>query len=222
MSEKIIVAVDGTSGSGKTATFKAVADEVGYELVDTGLMYRAFTLLALQEKINLEDKNEIINLLDKFDYQVKDGQAILNGEEVTERLQENDIVKYINFVTIVPEVREVMVQKMRDLVIGGGYIELGRDITSIVLPNADLKIYLDSSVEVRAERRHKQNLEMGITDQDYEGIKQAIIKRDDTDKNRTVGPLVQTEDSWYIDNSSLEFDEVVKMIVEKIKEKEGK
>ncbi|WP_027063141.1 (d)CMP kinase [Mesoplasma seiffertii] len=220
MSKKIIVAVDGTSGSGKTETFKRVAEIVNYELIDTGLMYRAFTLLAINEKINFHSTSEIIELINKFDYQVKNGKPYLNGEEIGDRLRDNDIVKYINFITVVPEVRKKMVEAQREMVLGGGFIEVGRDITSVVLTNADLKIYLDSSIEVRAKRRYEQNLLLGITDESLEGIKQAIIKRDTTDKNREVGPLVITEDAWYIDNSNLTINEVVDMVVKKIREME--
>ncbi|WP_031543006.1 (d)CMP kinase [Mesoplasma photuris] len=219
--KKIVIAVDGTSGSGKSETFKKVAEKLNYEFIDTGLMYRAFTLLCLLEKIDFNDQNQIIKLIKKFDYQTKKGLVYLNGQEVTKRLSENDIVKYINFITPINEVREMMVHKQREIVNGGGFIEIGRDITSVVLPNADLKIFLDSSVEVRANRRYKQNQELDIIDQEYEQIKQSIINRDNSDKNRSVGPLKIVEDAWYIDNSNLSIDEVVNMVVKKVKEMEG-
>ncbi|AUF83667.1 (d)CMP kinase [Mesoplasma syrphidae] len=220
MSKKIIVAVDGTSGSGKTETFKRVAEIIGYEFIDTGLMYRAFTLLAINEKIDFNSTLEITRLIEKFNYQVKNGKPYLNGKEIGDRLRDNDIVKYINFITVVPEVRNKMVEAQRKMVLGGGFIEVGRDITSVVLTDADLKIYLDSSIEVRAKRRYEQNLLLGITDESLEGIKQAIIKRDATDKNREVGPLILTNDAWFIDNSNLSIVNVVDMVVKKIKEME--
>ncbi|PPE06476.1 (d)CMP kinase [Mesoplasma corruscae] len=217
MSKKIVIAVDGTAGSGKTITFKKVSEILNYEFIDTGLMYRAFTLLCINNKINFESKKEIINQIKFFNYSIKNNQVLLNGIDVELRIQQNDIVKFINFVTPIKEVREFMVNEQRNMVKGGGFIEIGRDITSVVLPNADLKIYLDSSIEARAKRRYEQNKANGILDQNIREIELAIEKRDIQDKQNV---LQITPDAWYIDNSHLTIDQVVDMVVKKIKELE--
>ncbi|AVN58808.1 cytidylate kinase [Mesoplasma florum] len=218
MKRKIVIAVDGTAGSGKTATFNTVAKKIGYEFIDTGLMYRAFTLLCIESEIDFNNKEEIIESLKKFDFSVKNNKPHLNGKEVEKRIQENDIVKFINYVTPIPEVRKFMVEAQRAMVKGGGYIEIGRDITTVVLPNADLKIFLDSSVEARAERRFKQNERLGIKNNNLDEIKNSIINRDEQDfKNG----LRKAEDAWLIDNSNIPIQDVVNMVIDKIKELEG-
>lgn len=219
--KKLIVAVDGTAGSGKTVTFKKIAQILNYCFIDTGLMYRAFTIYAVDQKVDFTDQKAISQLVLSFDYQItNDNQVLVNGVDVTNRLQGSEVLRNINNVTINPDVRNMMVEKQRQLAFAKqneGVIEVGRDITSIVLPNADLKIYLDSSVSTRAQRRFNQNIRAGILDMEYEEIEQAIIGRDKIDKQREVGPLVLTKDAWYIDNSELSLDQVVKMIVDKIK-----
>lgn len=218
MKKKIVVAVDGTAGSGKTVTFSKVADKIGYQFIDTGLMYRAFTLLCIELKINFNNIAEIINALNKFNFSVKNSKPHLNGKEVSKRIQENDIVKFINYVTPIPEVRNYMVNAQRAMVKGGGYIEIGRDITTVVLPDADLKIYLDSSVEARAQRRFNQNKKLKIKNNNLEEIKDSIIKRDQQDfKNG----LRKVDDAWLIDNSNIPVQDVVNMVIDKIKELEG-
>ncbi|ATZ20730.1 (d)CMP kinase [Mesoplasma coleopterae] len=219
MNKKIIVAVDGTAGSGKTATFNAVAKKIGYEFIDTGLMYRAFTLLCIELKIDFTNKEQIIDALNIFDFSVKNSKPHLNGKEVEKRIQENDIVEFINYVTPIPEVRKFMIKAQRAMVTGGGYIEIGRDITTVVLPDADLKIYLDSSVEARAKRRFNQNERLGIKNNNFEEIKNSIINRDEQDfKNG----LKKADDAWLIDNSNIPIQDVVNMVIDKIKELEGK
>ncbi|AGJ90673.1 (d)CMP kinase [Mycoplasma putrefaciens] len=220
--KKLIVAVDGTSGSGKSITFKKIADLVGYQFIDTGLMYRALTWFCLDQKIDYKNPANVINLLDKFDYQVIGDDIFVNQINITSKLQSNEIINAINYITPIKEVREFMVQKQRDMVKTGGYIEIGRDITSVVLPNADLKIYLDSSIETRAQRRFNQNKKNNITGKSYQEIKLDLENRDHIDKTRTTGPLTLVRDAWYIDNSDLTIDQVVKLVVDKIKKLERK
>ncbi|MDQ0568029.1 (d)CMP kinase [Mycoplasma yeatsii] len=218
--KKLIVAVDGTSGSGKSVTFKKIADIVDYQFIDTGLMYRALTWFCLDQKIDHTDENQVIKLLDKFDYKVDKDDVFVNNVNVTNSLQNNEIINIINYITPIKEVREFMVEKQRDMVKNGGYIEIGRDITSVVLPNADLKIYLDSSIESRAQRRYDQNIKNNIIGKTYDEIKSDLEKRDHTDKTRSTGPLVLVDDAWYIDNSNLTIDQVVDLVVNKIKQLE--
>lgn len=132
-------------------------------------------------------------MIPEFDYEVKNQEVFLKGKNVTNQLQETQIVQVINLVTGLPEIRAVMVEKQHQMA-QPGIIMVGRDITSVVLPQADLKIYLDSSPETRAQRRYQQNLKQGINDS-FETIKQDIIKRDESDKNREHGALVKVKDA---------------------------
>jgi len=214
---KINVAVDGTAGSGKTFIFQKVADQVNYELIDTGLMYRAFTYHVFLNKIDFSNRDAVLESLKTFEIKMKNRSVFLaNNLDVTDKLSTNSVIENINKITIIPEVRNYMVALQRELGNRPGVIEVGRDITSLVLPDADLKIYLDAPVEVRAQRRFDQNKTQGINDS-LEVVLEKIRARDQTDLNREVGPLVQTSDSWYIDSSLLPVDQLIKEIVEKIR-----
>jgi len=214
---KINVAVDGTAGSGKTFIFQKVADQVNYELIDTGLMYRAFTYHVFLNKIDFSNRDAVLESLKTFEIKMKNRSVFLaNNLDVTDKLSTNSVIENINKITIIPEVRNYMVALQRELGNRPGVIEVGRDITSLVLPDADLKIYLDAPVEVRAQRRFDQNKTQGINDS-LEVVLEKIRARDQTDLNREVGPLVQTSDSWYIDSNLLPVDQLIKEIVEKIR-----
>ncbi|SRX64109.1 (d)CMP kinase [Mycoplasma mycoides subsp. capri] len=164
---KLIVAVDGTSSSGKSVICKKVAEILNYQFVDTGLMYRAFTWYCLFKNIDLKNQNQIISLLDSFNYQIKDDQIFVNDINVTNKLISSDILNVINQITVIKQVRDYMVKAQQQLVKNKGYIVVGRDITSVVLPNADLKIFLDCDLEIRAKRRFEQNIKNHILDKSY-------------------------------------------------------
>lgn len=220
MSKKLIIAVDGPAGSGKSTTFQVVADRLGYQLIDTGLMYRAFTFFALQKNIDFEQPQALISLIPYFNYQLKKDRIYLNHQDVTEQLSSHEVVEKINKVTKIPEIRAMMVALQRKMAVKNlrsGLIMIGRDITSVVLPNADLKIYLDSSIERRAQRRLEQNHQ---ETHNLKALSKEIAQRDFNDQHRTVGPLKRTKDSWYIDNSKLSLEETVTMVTRKINELE--
>lgn len=218
MMKKIVVAVDGTAGSGKSATLKQVAKAVDYEFIDTGLMYRAFTVLGIERKIDFHNQKAIIKLIPFFHYKVKNGRILLNDVDVSNKLTSPEVLANINHITAIPEIRDLMVKEQRAMVQNrnGGVIMIGRDITSVVLPHADLKIYLDASIQARANRRYQENPDLGNLD----AIKESIAKRDASDKERSVGPLIQVSDAWYLDNSHLTLTETVNLIVAKIKQME--
>jgi len=219
MTRKITVAVDGTAGSGKSFIFDRVAKKIGYELVDTGLMYRAFTYHLFAKKINFNQVSEIIAGLDDFNFDVQKGLVTVNEVDITDKLATNAVLENINKVTIIPEVRQYMMVIQRQIGSRPGVIELGRDITSVVLPNADLKIYLDAPLEIRAQRRYEQNQEQGIHD-DYEAVFEKMRLRDETDKTRKIGALVIVPDAWYLDTSLQGPEQTVELIVDKIKQME--
>ncbi|AHI53664.1 cytidylate kinase [Spiroplasma sabaudiense Ar-1343] len=211
--KKINIAVDGPAGSGKSATMKIVAKKLGYVFLDTGLMYRAFTWLCNYKKIDFDQEEMINKALNDFDFMILNDKIVVNGHDVTNFLTSSEIILNINKVTTKKVVRDWMVEKQRNMVQGRGFVVVGRDIASIVLPDAELKIYLDSSVDARALRRFKQNQEQNVFPNSFEEIKIAIEKRDYSDMKRSEGPLIITSDAILIDNSNLSIDEVVKMIM---------
>ncbi|MCK8461653.1 (d)CMP kinase [Mycoplasma capricolum subsp. capricolum] len=219
--EKLIIAVDGTSSSGKSVIFKKVARILNYQFVDTGLMYRAFTWYCLSKNIDINNQDQIIKLLDSFDYKISNDQVFVNNTNVTNKLTNSEILNTINKITIIPQIRNYMVKAQQQMVKNKGYILVGRDITSVVLPNADLKIYLDCDIEIRAKRRFEQNVENKILDKSFKQIYQDLIKRDQVDKTRKIGPLVLVSDAWYIDNSYLTIDQVVDIVVNKVHQLES-
>ncbi|KEZ19048.1 (d)CMP kinase [Mycoplasma capricolum] len=219
--EKLIIAVDGTSSSGKSVIFKKVARILNYQFVDTGLMYRAFTWYCLSKNIDINNQDQIIKLLDSFDYKISNDQVFVNNTNVTNKLTSSEILNTINKITIIPQIRNYMVKAQQQMVKNKGYILVGRDITSVVLPNADLKIYLDCDIEIRAKRRFEQNVENKILDKSFKQIYQDLIKRDQVDKTRKIGPLVLVSDAWYIDNSNLTIDQVVDIVVNKVHQLES-
>ncbi|PTD31473.1 (d)CMP kinase [Mycoplasma leachii] len=219
--EKLIIAVDGTSSSGKSVIFRKVARILNYQFVDTGLMYRAFTWYCLFKNIDINNQDQIIKLLDSFDYKISDEQIFVNNINVTNKLISSEILNVINKITIIPQIRNYMVKAQQQMIKNKGYILVGRDITSVVLPNADLKIYLDCDIEIRAKRRFEQNVENKILGKSFKQIYQDLIKRDQVDKTRKIGPLVLVSDAWYIDNSYLTIDQVVDIVVNKVHQLES-
>ncbi len=203
-----IVAIDGPAGSGKGTITKNIAEVTDLLNIDTGATYRCVTLAMLKNGYTLEDKEEIIKMVDTLDIdQIKENGEIkifLDGEEVTHKIREPEVNKNVSFVSSITEVRLKMVDLQRKLAEGKNVIMEGRDIGTYVFPNADVKIYLDASVEERARRRVKQNEENGIQ-MSYEEVLENIKKRDYNDMyNKEIGALKQAEDAILIDSSAEE------------------
>ena len=219
--KKICIAVDGTAGSGKTFIFNQIANILDYNLFDTGQLYRAFTYYLHLVKTNFDDQNAIIEGLTNFNFNIRNKRVFINNDlDVTDSLNGSAVTDNINQVTIIPQVRDYMTKIEREIGYQEGMIELGRDITSVVLPDADLKIYLDSPLQVRAQRRYEQNMNEGI-DESYQEVLEKITARDTNDKTRSIGPLVQTKDAWYLDSSQYErVEDLVDVIVKRVRELE--
>ena len=216
------IAIDGPAGAGKSSIAKALSKRLGYIYIDTGAMYRAVALFFLENNVADGKDSRIESLLDKLEISIKyeDGaqKVILNGEDVTGKLRLEEIGKLASKFSAIGIVREKLVALQRKLAQKENVVMDGRDIGTVVLPNADLKIYLSASSKVRAKRRYLELLEKGHTDLDINEIEDEIIKRDEADMNREISPLKQADDAYYLDSSDMTLEEVVSKILSMVKE----
>ena len=207
-----IVAIDGPAGTGKGTVTKLISKELGLVNIDTGAMYRCVALQALRQEItSIEEKERIIQIAKNIDIKMKnegeEQQVYLNGENVSKEIRTKEVSAFVSPVSSIPEVREIMVELQRKMAQNADVIMEGRDITTVVFPNADVKIYLDASVEERAQRRYKENQEKGI-DMTYEEVLEAIKTRDYNDMHKPVGALKIAEDAIVIDTTHLTIGQV--------------
>ena len=218
-----IVAIDGTAGSGKGTISNIIAKELNLTNIDTGATYRCVALATINKNIKLEEKEKIIALLDKISIDIKvDGQNqifLLDGEDVSEKIRSAEVTAIVSQISAIPEVRLKLVELQRKLAQGKNVIMDGRDIGTYVFPNANVKIYLDASVEKRAERRFEENKLKGIKTS-YEEVLENIKMRDRQDKAKKIGALKIAEDAIVIDTSNLAIEEVAEKVKEVIKKKE--
>lgn len=218
-----IVAIDGTAGSGKGTISNIIAKELNLTNIDTGATYRCVALATIKKNIKLEEKEKIIALLDKISIDIKvDGQNqifLLDGEDVSEKIRSAEVTAIVSQISAIPEVRLKLVELQRKLAQGKNVIMDGRDIGTYVFPNANVKIYLDASVEKRAERRFEENKLKGIKTS-YEEVLENIKMRDRQDKAKKIGALKIAEDAIVIDTSNLAIEEVAEKVKEVIKKKE--
>ncbi|AYA99905.1 (d)CMP kinase [Lachnoanaerobaculum umeaense] len=216
------IAIDGPAGAGKSSIAKALSKRLGYIYIDTGAMYRAVALFFLDEGVKDSEDSRIESLLEKLDISIKyeDGtqKVFLNGVDVSDKLRLEQIGKLASKFSAIGSVREKLVALQRKLAKKENVVMDGRDIGTVVLPNADLKIYLSASSKVRAKRRYLELLEKGNTDLDINLIEDEIIKRDEADMNREISPLKQAEDAYYLDSSDMTLEEVVSKILSMVKE----
>lgn len=219
--KKITIAIDGPAASGKSTTAKLVAHKMGYLHIDTGAMYRAITLKALDEKIDLNDKKEIVHLAQTsaVRLEVEDGttKVFLDGTEVTKRIRTQLVNRSVSTVSSYTGVRDVMVQEQQQIAASGGVVLEGRDIGTVVLPKAELKIFMVASVEERARRRKKDLAQVGIEAHQDDLIKE-IAARDQKDSTREVSPLRKAPDAIELDTSHLTIEEQVDFILKRAKE----
>ncbi|MGB0034286.1 MAG: (d)CMP kinase [Candidatus Acidiferrales bacterium] len=214
--KKLIIAIDGPVGSGKSTLARRVADMLGYVYVDTGAMYRAIALKAVRRRISLEDANALVALAreTRIDLRVEGAtqQVLLDSEDVTAAIRSPEISKAASMVAIVPGVRQVMVAEQRRAGEQGGVVMEGRDIGSVVFPDADLKIFLTASPEVRAERRWLEHQQKGDTI-DLARTLGEIRERDRRDRERSTSPLIRAADAVVVDSTAMEPDEVARLVV---------
>ena len=209
----ISVAVDGPAGSGKSTITKMVAKDLGYNYVDTGAMYRGLTYDFLKNNLTELDEKKIELLLSKVKFEVKFIDRVqyvfVNGEDISEKIRTAEVSKFTSLFAKSPAVREFLIDTQRNLAMSNNIIMDGRDIASVVLPNADVKIFLTASVEERARRRVLDFERQGVVDIDFDKVKADIAARDYQDENRDIAPLVKVDDAVLIDTTNLTITEVV-------------
>lgn len=217
-----IVAIDGPAGSGKGTITEIICEKLNLINISTGGAYRSVALATLQNNIQINEIEKIVDLLDKINIEFKRENnkdlVYLNGKDVTRRIREKDVTNIVSKVSSIKEVRFKLNELFRKVAKDKKVIMEGRDIGTYVFPNADVKIYLDASLEERAKRRVKQNEELGIHIP-YEEIKEDIRKRDENDKNKEIGALKKADNSIYIDTSNMTIEEVTNEIIDIIKNK---
>jgi len=216
------VAIDGPASSGKSTISKFIAKETGFLYLDTGAMYRATTLAFLRDHISVDDEKAIEELLDHLEISFKnteDGQLVfLNGEDVTREIRNLEVTRNVSEVSAIKAVRVKLVQMQREIAENHSIIMDGRDIGTVVLPDAELKIFLVASVKERALRRYRENQEKGI-ELSLEKLEEEIAHRDFLDSTRKESPLKKADDAIEIDTTSLSIQEVVSKITNLIQEK---
>ncbi len=217
----VSVAVDGPAGSGKSTITKMVAEKLGFNYVDTGAMYRALTYNFLSNDLKELEENRIKELLEDLDFRVEyvDGvqYVYVNDVEVSDKIRTAEVSQYTSLFAKSPAVREFLIDTQRNLAHTNNIIMDGRDIASVVLPNADVKIFLTASVEERARRRVLDFERQGLENVDFEKVKEDIKARDWQDENRDIAPLVKVDSATLVDTTSMTIDEVVDKMTELVK-----
>ena len=226
MEKKIYsVAVDGPSGAGKSTLAKAAAAKLGIVYVDTGAIYRSIGYYVYCKGIDPKDAPAVIAILPELDIQMRYGEdgvqrMILNGEDVSTQIRLPEMSMYASAVSAIPEVRTFLLEMQRQIARTTSVIMDGRDIGTVVLPNAEVKIFLTAAAEVRARRRMKE-LEQRGTPQPFEEVLQQIVERDWADSHREVAPLKQADDAVLLDTGMLNFEESLAALLNIIREKVG-
>ncbi len=220
----VVIAIDGPAGTGKSSVSRGLAKSLGARYVDTGAMYRIATLAMLRAGVDLEDPAAIAASADVpisvgFDPDVE--QTCLAGEDVSALIRGDDVTRAVSAVAAVPELRARLVRLQRELADGSGSVVVeGRDIGTVVLPDADVKIFLTASAETRAQRRNAQNMAAGLPDE-YETVLADVIRRDHLDSTRAVSPLRPADDALIVDTSDMTQAEVIAHLRNLVQQRTG-
>ena len=212
----IQIAIDGPASSGKSTVAKILAKDFAYTYLDTGAMYRAATYIALQHQISPEASSQLLDLLDQYPIsfgrsEIGEQLVFVGDVDITHPIRENEVTNAVSAFAAIPAIREKLVAFQQEMAQQGGIVMDGRDIGTVVLPQAELKIFLVASVDERAERRYKENIAKGI-ETDLETLKEEIAARDYKDSHRETSPLKPAEDAIYLDTTGLSIQEVVEKI----------
>ena len=220
--KKIAIAIDGPAGAGKSSISKVVANELGYLYIDTGAMYRGVTWAVLDSHVNVNNQKDVESLLPSLDLTLEPTanacKVFEKGQDVTDLIRQQQINENVSTIASYKGVREYLVERQQAMAAVGGVILDGRDIGSVVLPKAELKIYLTASVDARAKRRWLE-VQGTSNEQSLEDIKNNVESRDEMDKNRDESPLVCVEDAIVVDSSNMTFDETVEHILHLVQER---
>ncbi len=218
---KMLIAIDGPAGSGKSTVSKMIAKRLGLLYIDTGAMYRALTLKAMRNKMDLKNESALVKLAHstRIDLEASAGEALkvtLDGEDVTGLIRTPELTNNVKYIARVPDVRSEMVKLQRAIGEKSGAVLEGRDIGTVVFPDANYKFYLDADVEERARRRHEELRQSGQSI-GLEEIKKDVVVRDESDMKRSVGALKRSPDAILVDTTSLTIDEVAEKIISYIR-----
>ena len=224
MIKDIIIAIDGHSGCGKSSTAKELAKHFKYKYLDSGAMYRAVTLFFLRNKVDINDIKKVRDSLEKIsiDFVIKSGiqKTFLNGKCVEDLIRKENISKKVSVVSAIPEVRKFLVNIQKKMGLNKKIVVEGRDITTVVFPNAEIKVFMTASLDVRARRRYE---EMKISNPDItlDQVSDNLKDRDEKDSSREDSPLLKVDDAYYVDTSSLKLDDQIEKIKTLVYEKFG-
>jgi len=210
MSKSFVVAIDGPSGAGKSTVAKMVAERCGFYYLDTGMMYRAVTAAILEKGISPNNIQKIIETVSLFDIKIEKDRVLIDNKDFIDKIRKEEVTAAVSAVSAVKEVREKLVMLQREFASGNKIVMDGRDIGTVVFPDAFCKIFLDASLEERAKRRLK---DLGWSDDRLNEVMENLKKRDFLDSNRKESPLRKAEDAVIIDTTNLTKDEVVEKII---------
>jgi cytidylate kinase len=220
VSRRLVIAIDGPSGAGKSTAGRALARQLGYTFLDTGAMYRALALKALREGVPLDEPEKLADLARRTRIDLDGGGEVvrLDNEDVTTAIRTREVSAAASRVSVHPPVRRLMVARQKELGRAGGVVLDGRDVGTVVFPDADVKFYVDANPRRRAERRHAELAAAGV-DSDVDAIEREIRSRDHADSTRPDSPLTRAPDADYLDTTVLGPDEVVRRMAAAVQEK---
>lgn len=211
-----ILTIDGPSGSGKGTIAAAIADKLGWQILDSGALYRLAGYSADKKSIDFNDIDKLVDNTLNMNVSFEQGTVTLDGDDVSRQIRTETTGNLASKIAVIPEIRSALLQWQRDYVKEPGLVADGRDMGTVVFPEAEIKIFLDASAEVRAKRRYKQLIEKGLS-ANLADLVSEIQERDERDRNRSVAPLCAAEDAVVIDSSDMTIPEVVNLVLESVK-----